>query len=208
LLLSLSFCFADIHIRVNVGIQSIVAYLPSTEENDAAFTGTVGAAAPSLTPLEEANHRAQQVEAQVKDASERNVVWDAEHGLGDVDAEGEDDPDYVDGMFVGSSKVNDSGVEIIVPIGIRNEEGVIVPLKLSQRGPGIEAGEEGELTQRVKKIGSGEGEMRGFDMDVDDTSEEAHFGGSSEYVPPRAGALVRSIGSLYFINLTDVLFVP
>jgi meiosis-specific protein HOP1 len=173
---------------VNVGIQSIVAYLPSTEDNDAAFTGTTtGASAPSLTPLQEANHRAQQVELQTKDASERNVVWDVEHGLGDADAEGEDDPDYVDGVFVGGSKVNDSGVEILVPIGIRNEEGVIVPIKFSERGVGTD---ENVMMQMERKAGSGERGMR-VDMDVDDTSEE-HFGGFSERVPLHAGELVRS----------------
>jgi hypothetical protein len=177
---------------VNVGIQSIAAYLPSTEDNDAAFTGTTtGAAAPSLTPLEEANHRAQQAEIQAKDAFERNVVWDAEHGLGegDADAEGEDDPDYVGGVFVGGGGkgVNDSGVEILVPIGIRNEEGVIEPLVLSERDG------DDELTQKAGKTGSGEGGGVGVNMDVDDASQEAHFGGSSEYVPPRAGALVRPV---------------
>lgn len=173
---------------MNVGIQSIVAYLPSTEDNDAAFTGTTtGAAPPSLTPLQEANHRAQQVELQVKDASERNVIWDAEHGLGDADAEGEDDPDYVDGVFVGGSKVNDSGVEILVPIGIRNEEGVIVPIKSPESGIGTE---ENVMMQMEKKAGSGERGIR-VDMEVDDTSEE-RFGGFSEHVPLHAGELVRS----------------
>jgi len=160
-------------ISVKVGIQSIVAFLPSAENNDAAFTGTTnGAAVPSLTPLQEASHRAQQAELQTNDALSRIIVWDAEDGLGDADAEGEDDPDYVDGVF---SKVNDSGVEIVVPIGIRNKEGIIEPLP-------VRDGSNGELTRC--------GSMN--DMDVDNTSGEALFGGLSEYVPQRAGELVRS----------------
>ena len=130
------------------------------------------------------------MELQVKDASERNVIWDAEHGLGDADAEGEDDPDYVDGVFVGGSKVNDSGVEILVPIGIRNEEGAIMPIKLSEKGVVT----ENVMVQIERKASSGEGGMR-VDMDVDDTSEE-HFGGFSERVPSHAGELVGSSISL------------
>lgn len=155
---------------VNVGIQSIVAYLPSSENNDAIFTGTISTAAiPSLTPLQEASHRVQQAELQTTDALNRTIVWNAEDGLGDPDAEGEDDPDYADGIY---KNVNDSGVEIYVPIGIRNEEGVIEPLPAQQR-------HGGELTQMGR-------------MDVDNAPEEALFGGLSEYVPPRAGELVGS----------------
>lgn len=42
-----------------------------------------------LTPTEEAALRNHQVEAQRQDALDRRVVWDAEEGLDDVDAEGE-----------------------------------------------------------------------------------------------------------------------
>ena len=192
--------FSFVGIRVTVGIQSIAAYLPSTEDNDAAFTGTTtGMAVPSLTPLEEANHRAQQAEIQAKDAGERNVAWDAEQGLGDADADGEDDPDYANGVFVGSSKVNDSGVEILVPIGIRNEEGVILPLVLSDKGIGAGVDQnDDELTQQPEKIDAGSrGEQGGGNsMDID---SEALFGGFSEHVPPRAGALV---GSVKFLSST------
>lgn len=47
--------------------------------------------APTLTPLEEAAVRLQQLEVQQKDAAERCIVWDADEGLCDVDAEGEDE---------------------------------------------------------------------------------------------------------------------
>lgn len=53
--------------------------------------GGNGLAPPPLTPAEEADLRKQQAEAQKQDALERRVLWDAEEGLGDVDAEGEVD---------------------------------------------------------------------------------------------------------------------
>ncbi|KAJ7161498.1 HORMA domain-containing protein [Mycena crocata] len=110
------------HHSVNISIASIATYLPSSTENDhATFTGTTSRvdAAPTLTPVEEASLRAEQAAKQSKDAESRNVVWSADGTVvgDDVDAEGEDDPDYVrnpDGSFV--------------PIGVRNEAGVIEPL--------------------------------------------------------------------------------
>lgn len=111
-------------------------------------------------------------------------MWDAEGGLGDADAEGEDDPAYADGVY---KKANDSGVEIFVPVGIRNEEGMIEPLP-------VEDGRDREPTQ----VG------RTHAMNVDNTSEEALFGGLSEYVPPRAGELVcSSFQSYIFLHKSD-----
>lgn len=80
---------------VDLRVASVSAYLPSAEDNNAPFLGTTvdgqNLCAPSLTPAEEAALRQQQSEAQREDARERRVVWDAEEGLGDIDAEGEDD---------------------------------------------------------------------------------------------------------------------
>lgn len=75
--------------------------------------------------MQEAELRAQQIEQQEKDAEMRNLVWSAETDTADLDmdAEGEDDPDYVrqpDGSFL---RVCDS--HILVPIGIRNGDGII-----------------------------------------------------------------------------------
>lgn len=64
------------------------------EDNNAPFLGTVtgrGPVAPALTPAEEAAARVQQAEMQRQDAAERRVVWDAEDGLVDVDADGEEE---------------------------------------------------------------------------------------------------------------------
>lgn len=54
-------------------------------------TGGQGAAAPPLTPAEEVETRRQQNEVQVQDALNRRIAWDAEEGLGDLDADGEAD---------------------------------------------------------------------------------------------------------------------
>lgn len=149
-----------------MGIESIATIIPSTDNNDAKFAGiTSGISAPTLTPIEEASIRAQQSKVQAEDAINRRVVWDAENGMGDndADAEGDDDPDYIDGVFVGEGKMNDSGVEIMAPIGIRMEDGMIKPLSASDKAAL---------------------------MDVDGASQEMHFEGRAEYVPPRAGELV------------------
>ncbi|KAJ7633058.1 HORMA domain-containing protein [Roridomyces roridus] len=112
------------HHSVNLSVASIATYLPSsTEHENATFTGTVnGASAPSLTPVQEASIRSEQAAKQAQDAETRNVVWSADASVegDDADAEGEDDPDYTrgpDGTFV--------------PIGVRNEAGVIGPLPVN-----------------------------------------------------------------------------
>ncbi|KAF8205628.1 HORMA domain-containing protein [Mycena galopus ATCC 62051] len=112
------------HHSVNLSVASIATYLPSSTENEnATFTGTTtrGPAAPTLTPVEEAAVRAEQAAKQSKDAETRNVVWSADVGVegDDLDAEGEDDEAFVqtaDGTFVA--------------IGVRNEEGIIVPIPM------------------------------------------------------------------------------
>ncbi len=80
---------------VDLRVTSVSGYLPSAEDNNAPFCGTTadadGPKAPALTPTEEAALRVQQVEIQRQDAIERRIVWDAEDGLGDIDAQGEED---------------------------------------------------------------------------------------------------------------------
>lgn len=41
--------------------------------------------------------RLQQVQLQREDALARHVVWDADDGLCDIDADGEEDPEYAAG---------------------------------------------------------------------------------------------------------------
>ncbi|KAF8077718.1 HORMA domain-containing protein [Lyophyllum atratum] len=122
------------HHIVNLSVTSIATYLPSsTQNNNAAFGGTALRAPmpPNLTPIEEARLRAAQAEQQIVDAQERNVVWSGENAveLVDLDAVGDDDPDYVrlhDGSY---KRVASDGSGNLVPSGIRNPEtGNIDPL--------------------------------------------------------------------------------
>ena len=82
--------------------------------------------------MQEANLRSRQAEQQSVDATERNVVWAVEEAIecNDLDAEGDDDPDYVrlpDGSY---EKVIRRDLEppIMAPIGVRNSSGEIVSL--------------------------------------------------------------------------------
>ncbi|KAF9469301.1 HORMA domain-containing protein [Collybia nuda] len=123
------------HHSVNLNITSIATYLPSSTEHDnAPFAGTTHHRPNqlTLTPIQEATVRAQQIERQNKDADERNIVWSVEDivELHDIDGECEDDPDYVklpDGSY---EKIifHSSGSDFVTPIGLRNEVGEIEPL--------------------------------------------------------------------------------
>ncbi|KAJ3558173.1 hypothetical protein NM688_g1079 [Phlebia brevispora] len=115
---------------VDVRVASVSAYLPTLEDNNAPFSGTTvqgnGLHAPPLTPAEEAETRLQQIELQKEDAQKRHVVWDAEEGLADADAEGEND----DGRQVlGAWRIRQTGsMEFVGPLGMRDGDGNIVPL--------------------------------------------------------------------------------
>ncbi|KAI0664727.1 HORMA domain-containing protein [Cubamyces menziesii] len=109
---------------VDVKVTSVSGYLPSGEDNSAPFLGTTSAnpfGAPPLTPVEEATMRAEQIHIQRQDASERRVVWDAD----DVAVAG-------GGLGYDESSPTDTDKEPVfaptAPIGIRNDEGSIVPL--------------------------------------------------------------------------------
>lgn len=110
---------------VNLNVTSIASYLPSSSEqtDDATFSGlTANPGALNLTPLEEAAQSKIQAEKQLEDAKNRNLVWPLEDVVenDDLDAEGEDDPDYIrlpDGRF--------EKIDCISPIGIRNEMGIV-----------------------------------------------------------------------------------
>ncbi|KAI0768437.1 HORMA domain-containing protein [Irpex lacteus] len=118
---------------VDLSVTSVSAYLPSAEDNNAPFLGTTidgkHNCAPMLTPSEEAALRNHQVEAQRQDALDRRVVWDAEEGLDDVDAEGEiEDDDSAAAVWRPGAK----GMEFVGPIGVRDPNGCVVPLSASQ----------------------------------------------------------------------------
>ncbi|KAH9901464.1 HORMA domain-containing protein [Cubamyces lactineus] len=110
---------------VEVKVTSVSGYLPSGEDNSAPFLGTTSAnpfGAPPLTPVEEAAMRAEQIHIQRQDASERRVVWDADDGV--LAASG--------GFSDDESNRKDADKKQILaptaPIGIRDDEGNIVPL--------------------------------------------------------------------------------
>lgn len=107
-----------------MNVTSIASYLPSSEQADTGtFCGlTTHPGTSNLTPLEEAALYKFQAEKQLDDAKNRNFVWPVEDVIDpdDLDAEGEDDPDYIrlpDGRF--------ERVESISLVGIRNESGTV-----------------------------------------------------------------------------------
>ena len=147
-IISCTYARANDVISVNIRIASVVSHLPSTDDNSAPFTGTTLAWQPTQSNLPQAQDCAlklKQTALQIADAENRNVVWGAEE-LGDEDAEGEDDDDYIrrpDGTgydpkpgisFVG----DDSGVALMEPIGMRNEHGGIDPMPAAPSDAEIE----------------------------------------------------------------------
>lgn len=110
-------------ISVDVQVQSVAKYIPNDESNDSQFVGIVSSSKAGICDQSGSNdpvYRSRQIEVQKKDAEERVVAWNAESSRwGSEDAEGEDDPDYV----------NDSGVAMGAPLGLRKSDGTIIPLE-------------------------------------------------------------------------------
>ncbi|KAJ7811429.1 HORMA domain-containing protein [Mycena olivaceomarginata] len=166
------------HHSVNLSVASVATYLPSSTENEnATFTGTTsrGPAAPTLTPVEEAALRADQAAKQGQDAEARNVVWSADVGVEDEDpdAEGEEDTDFfrtADGSFV--------------PIGLRNDEGVIVPLPMD-----TEEAHFGGVSQTVPtRLHDLNAQQRFDNTDLEQTQTFPDFHSSSQgSLPPSRG---------------------
>lgn len=121
---------------MNLSVTSVATYLPSSTEHDGdTFAGTTSrrAVPPTLTPAQEVSLRAKQTEKQIKDADARNVAWSVEEAVevGDDDADGDDDPDYIkqpDGSYV--KIIHEATLGSMVPVGLRNELGVIEPLDI------------------------------------------------------------------------------
>lgn len=178
---------------VDMRVASVSAFLPSAEDNNAPFMGTTGGepggAPPVLTPVEEATLRKQQVEAQRQDAEERRVVWDAEEGLSrastDVDAEGEADDGvpyrvvqtnqetngYLgdDSQLMGIWRMSANGIEYLSPLGMRDDDGNIVPMP-------------DKTEEQDNKL-----------IATEPTTEPTVFKGVQEKVPRHIGQLVRSM---------------
>ncbi|KAF8637324.1 hypothetical protein AX17_002826 [Amanita inopinata Kibby_2008] len=126
------------HHTVNLSVASVATYLPSsTELDNAAFEGITSQreSLTTLTPEQETYMRARQAEDQLHDADGRNIAWSVEEDgieLCDVDAEGEDDPDYTklpDGSYERTAP--STNLSHVAPVGIRGKEGVIEPLHMA-----------------------------------------------------------------------------
>ena len=125
---------------VNITVTSITPYLPSSiEYENEAFGGTVAHA--RMTPLQEVNLSKKQAEMLIEDSNKRNVVWAADEDV-DVDAEGDDDPDYIR-MEDGTYKPIDPTP---IPIGIRGQEGTVNALPLTDN---LEEAQYGGVSERV-----------------------------------------------------------
>ncbi|KII89093.1 hypothetical protein PLICRDRAFT_698216 [Plicaturopsis crispa FD-325 SS-3] len=126
---------------VNIRVASVAPYLPPPKDSDAQpgiDSGGNSDGPPSLTPVQEASIRRDEMETLRKDAETRRVIWLADED--DPDAEGEDDPAYgPDGSYIG---YNDSGIAF-GPIGIRNDDGEIEPFP-----GGLVASNDGEALYR------------------------------------------------------------
>ena len=146
--------------RINLNVQSVVKYIPNGEQDNSEFLGVEALSAGTFKNTnKKQDDRSRQIEVQRIDAATRRVIWDAEDTrLTDADAEGEIDPDFA----------NDSGVELVEPLGVRTNDGRIRPL----------TAQEVELEEA---------------MEVD--SDEQFFG-KPDFEPERVGQLVGLIPPL------------
>jgi hypothetical protein len=94
--------------RVEVQVASIASFLPSSDNNKGEYLGTVrGPGIPSfLTPLQESELRRKQAEAQIRDAENRKVVFDADPS-----------PDV---------EITSEVIDPELPLGVMDDEGNIV----------------------------------------------------------------------------------
>lgn len=134
---------------VDVNVTSVSAYLPSGEDNDAPFLGTTERSAfvaPTLTPIEEAAVRAQQIEQQRKDAIRRRVVWTVDDKVEDVSVTkggaggltaGESYTDLLPALLEAYCSINNAPVPVgPEPVGVRSDDGFVVPLPHTELGEG------------------------------------------------------------------------
>jgi hypothetical protein len=123
---------------VNLEIASVVNHLPSTDDNNAPFAGTVHGRhlpRPEISPTHEHTLKVKQTALQMHDAEQRNIMWDAEE-LGDEDAEGEDDEEYLssvnkiccNNVLKTTRMGRASSAAFMQPIGIRKVQGGIAAI--------------------------------------------------------------------------------
>ena len=143
----------EVLFRIDVKVQSVARYIPNGEDDSREFLGFRSFQKGQEVKLaSQVKARSMQTDALMKDAEERMVAWNAEDPRWtDEDAEGCPDPDYV----------NDSGIAIDVPLGIRKGDGTIIP------------------------------NLQNGDVDMETSNNDTHFYGKPEVVPDRVGQLVR-----------------
>ncbi|KAF9789652.1 HORMA-domain-containing protein [Thelephora terrestris] len=123
---------------VEVQVASITSFLPSPETNKEEFSGMARAPGiPSFpTPLQEAEFRRKQAEAQLRDAEQRKVVFDA-------------DPSPVAEI---TSEVVDPGV----PLGVMDDDGNIVASPTDLTTVVAVAGQKAPSKEKIVDVGHAE----------------------------------------------------
>ena len=108
-------CSVDLH------VASVVSYLPSSENNEAGFVGMTSTRGPGFSDAsyQKGFELEKQNKTQEEDARKRAVLWDAENVAFSRLSNEDTDLDFV----------NDSGVDFQNPIGQRDANGSIIPLK-------------------------------------------------------------------------------
>lgn len=109
--------------RVKLSVTSIASYLPSSTIHDhTTFSGITSQTGRQVfTAVQEADIRKNQAEKQLRDAEHRNLLWAVED-LSDQDADGEDDPEYMQ-----------DADEQCIPVGIRNNNGQIEAMPVNEQ---------------------------------------------------------------------------
>ncbi|PAV23827.1 meiosis specific hop1 [Pyrrhoderma noxium] len=145
------------HHGIDVKVQSVARYIPNGEDDAQEFLGFRSfPKGQEIKLASQVKARSMQTDSLMKDAEERMVAWNAEDPRWtDEDAEGDPDPDYV----------NDSGIAIDVPLGIRKGDGTIIP------------------------------KLRNGDVDMETSNNDAHYYGKPEVVPDRVGQLKTKYGN-------------
>lgn len=125
------------HLRdcsINLQVQSVARYIPNGENNDSQYLGIESIGREGLDTVRasvDPEARSVQIGIQRKDAEERGVAWSVEDPRwSDEDAEGDDDPDFV----------NDSGIVLDRPLGLRGPNGDIDPMN-TQAADGMDTDE-------------------------------------------------------------------
>src|ERR1700694_1513771 len=130
---------------VAISISSIASLIPSSEDNDASFSGLTTPTVNKGYSAQVLHHHVKrnQIDAQSADAACRRVVWDADGTHHEIaarrtssleDAEGEPDEEYCAGSASSTHEAwnlanTSKDIDLVTPkpIGVRNAAGKIEP---------------------------------------------------------------------------------